>query len=153
MLHMYKSKQRKGIILVHLSILQSLLEFCLFVLSKTCLQRCKLFSENLKVELCNLLWEDLKNQYNMIELLSRVGTLKRLNWLKIFRYRKVLLRPESNSIKSKSTSILLDLTLSKSGKAGADFIEGRAYWGGLINIRIISYRGNKEQVLTNLINF
>ena len=89
----------------------------------------------------------------MIELLSRVGTLKRLNWLKIFRYRKVLLGPESNSIKSKSTSILLDLTLSKSGKAGADFIEGRAYWAGLINIRIISYPGNKEQVLTNLINF
>ena len=73
----------------------------------------------------------------MIELLSRVGTLKRLNWLKIFRYRKVLLRPESNSIRSKSMSILLDLTLSKSGKAVVDFIEGRAYWAGLINIRII----------------
>ena len=89
----------------------------------------------------------------MIELWSRVGTLNRLNLLKIFRYRKVLLRPESNSIESKSTSILLDLMLSKSGKTGADFIEGRAYWVGLINIRIISYQGNKEQILTNLINF
>ena len=89
----------------------------------------------------------------MIELWSRVGTLNRLNWLNIFGYRKVLLRPESNSIKSKSTSILLDLMLSKSGRAGADFIEARAYWAGLINIRIISYQGNKEQILTNLINF
>ena len=89
----------------------------------------------------------------MIELWSRVGTLNILNRLYIFRYRKVLLRPESNSIKSKSTSILLDLMLSKSGKTGADFIEGRAYWAGLINIRIISYQGNKEKILTNLINF
>ena len=80
------------------------------------------------------------------------GLFKRLQ-IYILNPRKVLLRPESNSIKSKSTSILLDLMLSKSGKTGADFIEGRAYWAGLINIRIISYQGNKEQILTNLIDF
>ena len=67
----------------------------------------------------------------MIELWSRVGTLNRLNWLNIFRYRKVLLRPGSNSIKSKSTSILLDLMLSKSGKERLELTLLRAELTGL----------------------